>query len=139
MSDPYRDKLDIMELFNRYAAALDRRQWAELMTFYTPDARAEQPVGSPALVGPQAIVGMISKALDYLGPTHHVLSNYIVTVDGDRAEASCYVRGYHAGSGKHADKFEETLGRLAAKLVRTGEGWRFAAFLEHIDLMLGTA
>src|SRR5262249_6794881 len=112
MSDAYRDRLDIIELFNRYAAALDDRTWDQLRQFYTPDATAEQPQGSPLLVGPEAIVGMISAAIDWLGPTLHLLSNYIVTVDGDRAEASCYVRGYHAGRGEHADKFQETLGRL---------------------------
>ena len=138
MNDVYRDKLDIIELFNRYAAALDRRAWGDLAKLYTPDVTAEQPVGSPPLKGQDKIVAMISAAIDYLGPTHHMLGNYIVDVDGDHAEASCYVRGYHAGNAKHAGKFEETLGRLSAKLERTPGGWRFAAFYEYIDLMLGT-
>ena len=100
--------------------ALDERQWGEMAKLYTPDATAEQPEGHPLLKGPKAIVAMISAAIDWLGPTHHALSNYIVSVDGDRAEASCYVRGYHAGAREHADKFEETLGRLSAQpLART--------------------
>jgi ketosteroid isomerase-like protein len=138
MRDIQHDRIAIIELFNRYAAALDERRWDDLAKLYLPDARAEQPVGSPPLIGPKAIVGMIGAAIDYLGPTHHMLGNYVVSVDGDRADASCYVRGYHMGRGPHADKFEETLGRLAAKLVRTPEGWRIAQFFEHIDLMLGT-
>jgi ketosteroid isomerase-like protein len=138
MNDEYRDRLDIIDVFNRYAAALDERRWDRLAELYTPDATAEQPAGSPLLKGPEAIVAMISAAIDWLGPTHHLLSNYIVESNGDRAEASCYVRGYHAGRGEHADKFEETLGKLSAKLVRTPEGWRFVSFVEHITLMLGT-
>ena len=65
---------------------------------------------------------MIRAAIDWLGPTHHLLGNYVVELDGDRAEASCYVRGYKAGRGEHADKFVETLGKLSAKLVRTPPG-----------------
>jgi hypothetical protein len=138
MNDAYRDKLDIIELFNRYAACLDERRWDRMVKLYTADATAEQPEGSPLLHGPEAIVGMIGTALDWLGPTHHALSNHIVEVAGDRAEASCYVRGYHAGAREHADKAQETLGKLSAKLVRTTEGWRFAEFLEQITLSLGS-
>ena len=138
MNDVCRDRLDIVELFNRYAASLDERTWDEMLTLYTPDAIGEHPKGHPPLKGPKAIVGMISTALDWLGPTHHSLSNYIVAVDGDRAEASCYVRGYHAGAREHADKYEETLGKFTATLARTADGWRFTHFVEHITLMLGS-
>jgi ketosteroid isomerase-like protein len=138
MHDVYRDRMDITEVFSRYAAALDERRWDRLAELYTPEATAEQPAGSPLLVGPEAIVDMISTAIDWLGPTHHSLSNHICEVDGDQATASCYVRGYHAGRGEHADKFEETLGRFSAKLARTPEGWRFTSFVEHITLMIGS-
>jgi ketosteroid isomerase-like protein len=138
MNDTSRDRLDIMEAFSRYAAAIDDRQWDQMVRLYTPDATAEQPAGSPLLKGPEAIVAMISTAIDWLGPTHHSLSNFIIDVIDDRAEASCYVRGYHAGAREHADKFEETLGKLAATLVRTPGGWLFSSFTEHIVLMLGT-
>jgi ketosteroid isomerase-like protein len=138
MNDVYRDRLDIIELFNRYAAALDDRRWDELAKLYMPDATAEQPEGSPLLVGPEVIVGMISAAIDWLGPTMHHLGNYIVTVDGDRAKASCYVRGFHAGRGEHAGKSQETLARLSTTLVRTPDGWRFSSFVERIIHMLGS-
>jgi hypothetical protein len=138
MPDAYHDKLDIIELFNRYAEALDQRAWDRLRGLYTPNATAEQPEGAPLLEGPDAIVGMIGPAIDWLGPTHHSLSNYIVEVDGDRAQASCYVRGYHAGAREQADKAQETLGRLSARLVRTPQGWRFDHFLEQIMLSLGS-
>ena len=81
---------------------------------------------------------MAELPIDWLGPTHHVLSNYIVDVDGDRASARCYVSGYHAGAREHADKAQETLGRLSAKLVRTPQGWRFAEFLEEMTHSLGS-
>ena len=138
MPDTSRDRWDITEVFNRYAAAIDERRWDEMIKLYMPDATAEQPEGSALLKGPEAIIAMISTAIDWLGPTHHSLSNYIVNVDGDRAEASCYVRGYHAGAREHADKFEETLGKLSATLVRTPDGWRISHFVERIMLMLGT-
>ena len=139
MTDAYRDKLDIIELFNRYAAAMDEKNWDALSALYIPDATAEQPIGAPVLKGRKAIVGMIGAAIDWLGPTHHMLGNYIVSVDGDRAEGSCYVRGHHAGAREHAGKWQETLGKLSAKLVRTPEGWRFAAFFEEITVSLGTS
>jgi ketosteroid isomerase-like protein len=134
VGDTTSDRLDIMELFSRYAAVLDERRWDEMTDLYTPDVVAEQPEGTPPLRGPAAIVQMVSAAIDWLGPTHHSLSNFIIEVDGDRAK----VRGYHAGAREHADKFEETLGKFTATLVRTPDGWRFNSFIEHIVLMLGT-
>jgi ketosteroid isomerase-like protein len=130
--------LDIADVFNRYAAALDDKRWDRLAELYTPDATAEHPEGSPPLIGPAAIVAMISSALDWLGPTLLSLTNHVAAICGDHADASCYVRAYHAGRGEHADEFEETLGRFSAKLVRTPNGWRFTHFVERIIAILGT-
>jgi hypothetical protein len=137
VNEDYCDRLDVIDVFNSYAAAIDERNWERLTKLYIPDAIAEQPEGSPPLIGREAIVAMISAAIDWLGPTQHLLSNHVAEVVGDRAEASCYVRGYKAGRGEHADKFVETLGRLSAKLVRTPGGWRFTSFVEHKTLQFG--
>jgi SnoaL-like domain len=139
MPDVYRDKLDIMETFSRYCLALDERGWDWMPSLYMPDVVAWHPEGHPPLHGPAAIVGLIGKALDWLGPTHHSVSNFIIDIAGDRAEARCLFRGHHQGARKHADKYEETLGHFAATLVRTPDGWKFSRFVEHMTIMLGTA
>jgi hypothetical protein len=58
------------------------------------------------------------------GHTMHRLTNQVITVDGDGAEARTYVDGLimfgGAGSGVNAIGFYDD------EFVRTGDGWRIA-------------
>jgi ketosteroid isomerase-like protein len=139
MDDVYHDRFAIADLFNRYAAILDQRQWDRLADLYTADATAELPEGEELIRGNQAIASFIQGAIETIGRTHHFLSNHVADIDGDRATASCYLRAYHAGRDKRAHQYEESLGRFDATLVRTPEGWRLTSFVEVIFIMLGTA
>jgi hypothetical protein len=142
-------RLAHIDLLNRYADALDTRDWPALKELYTEDAvfsaRRLLGVGGPeadafAIEGRDKLVATIGAIIDTLSGTHHFLSNYVVDVEagGAAATVSCYLRAYHAGAGPRAHLFEESLGRFDLKTVRIGAAWKIREMQETVMIMLGT-
>jgi 3-phenylpropionate/cinnamic acid dioxygenase small subunit len=136
-----------IDLFNRYAHALDGRDWAALAELFTDDASFSfaRSLGFGAgetdkalIEGRGQLVAMIRGSIESLSATHHLLSNHVVDINGDSAAASCYFRAYHAGKGERADLFEESLGRFDVTTVRIGSEWKIRRMHENIMIMLGT-
>lgn len=153
MADDFEARMIVREahidLFNRYADAIDRRNWSAFASLFAEDAsfgysrslgfgagEAEQDMAE----GRDNVVGMITRSIECLSATHHLLSNHVVDVDpgGDTAHASAYFRAYHAGKGPRADLFEESLGRFDIETVRIGSQWKIRRMHEAIMIMLGT-
>ena len=142
------DRQAHVDLLNRYAHALDGRDWTALAALFTEDAAfsfarslgfGEGETDKALIEGRDALVAMISASIESLSATHHLLSNHVVDVDGETARASCYFRAYHAGKGERAHLFEESLGRFDLVTVRVGDGWKIRRMHEAIMIMLGTA
>jgi hypothetical protein len=84
------DRQDINELLVRYATGIDRRDWALFRTVFTEDCELDYgEIG--AWKGIEAVAEFVEKAHAAAGPTMHRMSNAVVAVDGDRAEARTYV------------------------------------------------
>ena len=138
-----------IDLMNRYAHALDVRDWALFASLFTADAVfTAQQYGENAvpgedfmaLAGRDAIVGSIRTIWDGLSATHHMLANHMVELapDGLSARASCYLRAHHVGNRERAHLFEESLGRFDFDTVCEGGAWKIAAMKENIFIILGT-
>jgi 3-phenylpropionate/cinnamic acid dioxygenase small subunit len=137
-----------IDVFNRYAHALDGRDWQGLADLFTQDAvfSFARSLGFGAgetdkatIEGRDQLVAMIRGSIESLTATHHLLSNHVVDADGESAEASCYFRAYHAGKDERAHLFEESLGRFDIATVRVGSDWKIRRMHESIMIMLGTA
>src|SRR5262249_23407908 len=74
MSDDSRDRLDIMDVFNRYALATDRHDWDLMERLFLPDVVATLPVVGE-IKGAKPLVAAVKAAIERLGPTHHMLGN----------------------------------------------------------------
>jgi 3-phenylpropionate/cinnamic acid dioxygenase small subunit len=119
------DRHAVIDVLNRYAEALDHRDWALLDDVFLRDATADYGVG--ALTGREAIVRSITDLLGGCGPTQHLLGNYQVAVDEDRARSACRIRVFHQGAGTKAslEPFE-CFGEYRDDLRRGADGWRIA-------------
>lgn len=118
------DRAAVIETVNRYATALDARDWALLDEVFTPDAVCD--FGSGPLHGREALRDLIRRMLGGSGPSQHLLANHCVEVDGDSARCVCQVRAFSAGTGPAAGRSYELLGEYRDRLVRTPQGWRIA-------------
>ena len=133
------DNAAVTDVVNRYAYALDDRDWARLDEVFAEDAVARYGTASSApLTGRTAIVQMIRSMLDGCGPSQHLFATHIVSVDGDRAESTCKARVYHYGAGAAA-AFEpyECFGVYRHTMRRTGVGWRITELLFEVHHTVG--
>ncbi|MFY9763867.1 MAG: nuclear transport factor 2 family protein [Mycobacterium sp.] len=115
------DRQDITDVLLRYATGIDRRDWPLFRTVFADDCELDYgEVGS--WKGVDAVTEFMQQAHAMAGHTMHRLTNQVITVDGDTAEARTYVDALimlgDNISGVNAAGFYDD------DLVRTDDGWR---------------
>jgi hypothetical protein len=119
------DRSKITELVSRLGIWLDEKRWHEARSILTEDATATTSGGSVA--GVDQVVEQARR--NHVAPTHHVITNALIDLDGDRATIGANLIatfvGGPDGSGPHSQLGE----RYRFEAVRTSEGWR----LSHVE------
>ena len=131
------DRDAIIAIFTKMAAAMDRKDWEAYESIFTEDAVADF-IDQFHRIGRPKVVQLVREVIDACGPTHHLIGNFDISIDGDKAVGSCNVRAHHCGKGDKAHLFQESLGTFTGTFRRTGEGWRMAHLQERVPIMLGT-
>jgi ketosteroid isomerase-like protein len=114
------DRADIIDVTVRYATAIDSRQWSLLATVFAEDAVMDYgEIGQ--WNGADAVIEFME--LSHAGASHtmHRMTNHVIDVDGDTAQARTYVDALilvEDGSGVNAVGFYDDA------LARTAAGWR---------------
>ncbi|WP_433526932.1 nuclear transport factor 2 family protein [Nocardia pseudovaccinii] len=114
------DRIEIADLFTRFARLLDEVRYEDVDTVFTEDVEVHSP---------RIQVRGIDKVADFLRQsqvegelTQHTTTDLLVQVDGDRAAASANSLVYYYRDGQPP---HQTGGlRLAGTAVRTSAGWR---------------
>jgi 3-phenylpropionate/cinnamic acid dioxygenase small subunit len=117
------DRQDISDLLVRYATGIDRRDWVLFRTVFTDDCELDYgEIG--AWKGVDAVTDFMEQVHAMAGHTMHRMSNQVITVDGDTAEARTYVDALiMAGDNKSG---VNGIGFYDDEIVRTADGWRIA-------------
>ena len=115
------DRFAIIATLDRYSECLDTRDWARLDEVFTEDVDMDFEAWHEQ--GLSKVTKIIRSYLDGCGPSQHLLGNYRIELDGDRASSRCYCRVMHQGKGEHQGKRYETWIEYADWLVRTDSGW----------------
>ena len=118
------DRQDIADILVRYATGIDRRDWPLFRTVFTDDCELDYgEVGS--WQGVDAVTEFMQQAHALAGHTMHRLTNQVITVDGDSAQARTYVDALimlaDNNSGVNAAGFYDD------EFVRTDQGWQIAS------------
>jgi 3-phenylpropionate/cinnamic acid dioxygenase small subunit len=132
------DRLEIQELMHRYAAMVDRREWAEQSRVFTPDAHIDY-TSTGGTKGPCGeVLEWLARALTPWPLNLHFISNLVIELEGDTARASCY---FNAPMGRVEEDGSQLIitnaGHYDDELARTPEGWRIAARVCRQTMMLG--
>jgi hypothetical protein len=137
-----------IDLLNRYAHAMDHRNWPAMMALFTPDGafgahRVEdgEILGTLRIKGPDKMVAFFAPLIESMAATHYLVSNHMLELaaDGASATGACHYRAHHAGKGERAHLFEESLGRFEFETVRVGGEWKLT-WLEEVNMVtLGSA
>lgn len=120
------DRIEIHELLNRYAHAIDFMDWELLEEVFTEDAVADySSAGEYVEVdsvreGRDRIIEYYEAALAPFAGVLHFMTNHLVEIDGDRARTRSYMHVLNVGMG----------GIYRCVCRRTGAGWR----IERLEL-----
>lgn len=117
------DRQDIADVLTRYATGIDRRDWPLFRTVFTDDCELDYgEIG--AWKGVDAVTDFMDKTHALAGHTLHRLTNQVITVDGDSAQARTYVDALiMMGDNKSG---VNGIGYYDDELVRGRTGWQIA-------------
>lgn len=124
------DRERIVDVLYRYATALDDRDWELLASCFTEDAVADFLELGGVNEGREAIVELCRSVLSGLDASQHLIGNPRVSLDGDRATATCYVQAQHLLVSASGGDTYLVGGTYRDRLLRTEHGWR----IEHRTL-----
>ncbi|MEU0152518.1 nuclear transport factor 2 family protein [Micromonospora fulviviridis] len=115
------DRIEITDLFTRFALLLDEKRWEDADTVFTDDVAVHSPRGGE-LRGIHKVVGFMRQSEVEGQHTQHTTTDLLVDIDGDQAvvTANSLVYYYRDGQAPH---FTGGL-RTAGAVVRTPAGWR---------------
>ena len=138
-SGPWPDRLAIREAAERYAQAVDRRDYALLGALFTEDAHLAIYSGEPGsgtlrheMHGRAAIVSAL-RGIERYDRTSHFVGNQLARVEGDTATAETYCLAHHIHE-RDGVVVDLTLAiRYRDRLVRAGDGWIFAERILLVD------
>jgi ketosteroid isomerase-like protein len=123
---PPSDREQIYDVAVRYATALDGRDWDLLRTCFVPDVVGVYEGQIGEVHGYDAIEVTCRDALGPLDATQHVVTNFVIDVRGDEADASCYLVAQHVRHTAEGGALFTLAGRYTDVLRRTDGGWKIA-------------
>lgn len=124
------DRARIQEVLAAYATGLDAKDWVLWRSVFTDEVifdlsswngRPPRPLDTDRVVASQA------RLWDELIVSQHFMTNFRITVEGDKARALAHMRAEHwidvtspeGGSGRYT-----MFGYYDDKLLRTPDGWK---------------
>ena len=125
------DRLDVEELYSRYAAAIDNNQADEWVSCFTEDgsfesARFGKHLGREGL---KKFTKLYRESLGGAGVLH-VITNVYFKLEGDGGAGGCYLVYYHCKEGKIQ---QAAVGRYKDTLRKVNGRWHFASRLVTLD------
>jgi uncharacterized protein (TIGR02246 family) len=117
------DRQEIADVLLRYATGIDRRDWELFRTVFTDDCQLDYgEIG--AWRGVDAVTEFMQQVHAAAGHTLHWLTNQVIRVDGDRAQARTYVDALIMVGDNTSGV--NGIGYYDDDLVLTDAGWRIA-------------
>eukprot|EP01062_Namystynia_karyoxenos_P030313 TRINITY_DN22660_c0_g1_i1.p2 TRINITY_DN22660_c0_g1~~TRINITY_DN22660_c0_g1_i1.p2 ORF type:complete len:212 (+),score=77.57 TRINITY_DN22660_c0_g1_i1:75-638(+) len=83
------DRQDVINSFVAYTDAVDRSDWAAYRELFTEDAEIDYEAAGGRKGGPKEISEWLESAFSFFIGAQHLVSNFNVTVTGDRATIRC--------------------------------------------------
>lgn len=130
-----RERESIQDVLIAYATAVDTRDWESLDRVFAESARAvygTDPAFQFVCEGRNEIRTMCEANLGGCGPTQHLLANFRISVDRDRAQSVCSVQAGHFGIDEHVESRYEMWGEYRDDLERYKSGWRIVNRHLHV-------
>lgn len=123
------DKLEIQELFARYARGVDTHQWDVLRAVFTDDAVLDYSSAGGPIGSADEVCAWIQAGISQLPWTQHIVTNIEIELDGDAAHAR--VMFHNPMRLPFLDSESACGGYYHHDLVRTPAGWKSRHLVEE--------
>jgi hypothetical protein len=120
------DRAEISDLILRFERSIDDHNQAAYASTFTEDGELDLPFTHKK--GRAAIAA--SDPIDPKNASHHISTNHMITIDGDRATARAYLIATHVFDRADRMTYAQAGGWYDFDLTRTPDGWRFS----HVKL-----
>ena len=133
------DQSKIIEIINRLFAGTDNRDWTLVKRCFAQRVRFDMSslgAGDPKDLTPDEIIAAWDAGLKPLKAIHHQAGNYLVTINGSKAEAFCYGIASHYLPNKTGNNTRTFVGSYDFELLKDSDGWTISQFkfnLKYID------
>src|SRR5947209_16565756 len=98
------DRLAIRELVDRYAFAVDARDWELYRRVFTPDAQVDYTDSGGPAGDVESIAAWLAEALTPFVALQHNMTSHMAEVDGDVARACTYFMAFHTTLGDDGEQ-----------------------------------
>ncbi len=120
----WNDQLAIRDVIDRYASALDLRDWENVRSCFSADCHADyERFGS--WKERDRFVAWLEAIHGDVGPTLHRIANHQIRVHGDRALATSYLDALLQLPHEDHDLLH-VVGKYLDEFIRTEDGWRIS-------------
>jgi hypothetical protein len=134
------DRLDIADVFHRFAAGMDGQDWTLIESVFADDAVVDHTAthwGKGVIEelqhGRAEVMRAMKEGVSRHFVSHHVISNPRIALDGDSARAVAYLTSVHLDDPQKPKALEDHGAWYLAELVRTKSDWKIK-YLKHISL-----
>jgi hypothetical protein len=131
------DRTAIMGVLDAYAEAVDRRRFEELEALFTEGIEFDYGPDWH-IFGRKEAIQRIADSLAHCGPTQHLVGNYRIELDGDRARSRTYVRAFHVGIGAAEGKTYEMGGHCRDEFTFDDGLWRMSRRVGRMIFEVGS-
>jgi 3-phenylpropionate/cinnamic acid dioxygenase small subunit len=136
MADFQENWLEITALVNRYAQAVDGKDWALYESCFTTDAEIDYSSAGGARGGVAESTAWLATAMAPLSVSQHYITNQVIEVSGEDATCRAYFFGVVGDQSETGSSLIWVGGIYEDRLRRTEAGWRIA---ELVDISVWSA
>lgn len=125
------DRQDVVDTITKLFVFTDTRRWGDVKALFADKVDFDMTSlagGAPVVMTPDAITAAWDAGLKPIQSVHHQAGNFLVTIEGDRATASCYGIASHYRPNPTGRNVRTFVGSYDFRLVRKGTAWRIEAF-----------
>lgn len=116
------DRLDILDLYGRYAQTIDFGDAAGWAACFSSDGVFKTPANE--LVGTEALTAMVANQPATSKGQRHFMSNIVLSGDGATAQGTAYLQ-LTAPPKEGEPRAIAATGVYRDQLAKTADGWRF--------------
>ena len=134
------DRARITDHVLRYATGIDRHDWTLYRSIFadplTIDFSSWSGEPAASMNADDWVVG-VRATLDPFDATQHVLTNFVIEVDGAHATCTCYMVAHHHLVTGDLREMHSIGGYYVHRLRRAGDGWLIHATQLNVTWEMG--